>query len=406
MSGAWARSRVDGSRPGQWRVAAVLLCSACFAAAATASTALPEGLERLVALACDRAVVVLGEEGGHGAGATVALKSVLVARLVDDCGFDAIAFESQVYDFVDLAESLAAGRATRAQVADAIGGLWSTSRQMQPLVHVLFERARDGRVRLVGLDPQTGGATQRYTQRELPARLVQWLPQPRRAHCHDELARWTQWRYDAASPWGEAAIKALQGCASAIAAAFSAGAAADDADERLLVDNLVLATVLLDAADAAARRSRAMAANLRRQVAMAPAGTRWIVWTATVHGIRRGPESPAADARPGAWIDDRWGERALVVGFSALGGTAGRVGQASALLPAPSGSLEQQALAEAGDVDVRVLDRDQLRALGVAPSRLLGYARFELRDWGRLLDAVVVLREETPLLPWDARGAP
>jgi erythromycin esterase-like protein len=90
---------------------------------ATATAATP--LDRVVRDVCNKRVVLLGEDSHHGGGGTLAAKTALVSRLIDECGFSAVVFEASLAEFVDLNRAFAAGKASPPYVADAIGGLWS-----------------------------------------------------------------------------------------------------------------------------------------------------------------------------------------------------------------------------------------------------------------------------------------
>ena len=59
---------------------------------------------------------------------------------------------------VSLTELTSDDPAVAARVAEAIGGLWSGSRDGDVLASYLFSRADTGKVMLGGLDPQVGGA--------------------------------------------------------------------------------------------------------------------------------------------------------------------------------------------------------------------------------------------------------
>src|SRR5262249_17538251 len=59
-------------------------------------------LDGLVDDLCTKSVVLLGEEGHHAGGHTVEVKSELVKRLIERCGFNAVYFESSAYEFYDL----------------------------------------------------------------------------------------------------------------------------------------------------------------------------------------------------------------------------------------------------------------------------------------------------------------
>src|SRR5215813_13052074 len=57
---------------------------------ATATAATP--LDRVVRDVCNKRVVLLGEDSHHSSGGTLAVKAVLVSRLIDECGFSAVVF--------------------------------------------------------------------------------------------------------------------------------------------------------------------------------------------------------------------------------------------------------------------------------------------------------------------------
>jgi len=97
---------------------------------ATATTA--TSLDRVIRDVCNKRVVLLGEDSHHGGGGTMAAKTALVRRLMDECGFSAVVFEASLAEFVDLNRAFAAGKASRAHVADAIGGLWSVAGESDP----------------------------------------------------------------------------------------------------------------------------------------------------------------------------------------------------------------------------------------------------------------------------------
>src|SRR5262245_18980732 len=169
----------------------------------------PAPLDSLVRDVCDKSVVMLGEEPHHGGGHTLEVKSELVQRLIERCWFNAVYFESSAYEVDDLNRRLAAGTSAPEQVADAIGGLWSVSSTIDPLVGYLYAQASSGRIRLAGLDPQLAHATSGYLKAGLPGELVLGLKEPRRSTCADVISRRTNWRYDAEHPDDAAARDSL-----------------------------------------------------------------------------------------------------------------------------------------------------------------------------------------------------
>lgn len=388
------RQDMRAAARGRWWPCVAVLLALLTPVPATAGRA--SALDTAAAALCDKQVVLLGEDANHGAGRTMAFKARLVERLVRDCAFSAVAFESQVYDFLDLDESMRMQRATREQVANAIGGLWSRSAEVAPLVEFLFARAMSGDVRLLGLDPQTGGATQLFTQQQLPIRLAGVLDGARRAECTSELRRLTMWQYDARSPYDDAARGRLRACTAAIRAALAKGHTPSMDIVALMVANLER-SLDLASDDAFNLRDRAMFENLQWHRSRLPRDAKVIVWCATVHAGRQLPRMGRERIPLGAHVHRALGGGAASVGFSALEGRRGLVDRtASTLERALPDSIEQLAFASAGPADAVYVGRGTLSGFGPAPGRALDYGRYDHMDWSQVLDGLVVLRDEQP----------
>lgn len=380
---------------------ALLVCVVGGNASASASALAPPAdghgeIRRLVSDLCSREVVLLGEDAGHGSGKTLELRVDLVQRLVDTCGFNAVLFESQLYDFLDLDHSFASKTATPAQLADAIGGLWSTTREIDPLVAFLFRRAVSGRVKVFGLDPQVGGATGWYAQRHLPTQLAASLAPARREVCERTLLQLTDWQYDETTPYDDAARARLRGCLGDIDASLAALPASNaTAQVRWEAKNL---SGYLDMSDDASGglRDRLMYENVEWFRAQHPDRTKIIIWTATVHAVKTGMVGSTAPMPMGAWIHQAMGKRAAVVGFSAVTGHYARLGMTPrALPPAAAGSLESRVFTNFHG-QLRYVDARQLEALGSLIGRPLNYGKPVVARWSTMLDGLLVLKEERP----------
>jgi erythromycin esterase-like protein len=347
-------------------------------------------LDGLVRDVCDKSVVLLGEEPHHGGGHTLEVKTELVQRLIERCGFNAVYFESGVFEFVDLNRRLAAGTSAPGQVADAIGGLWSVSSAIDPLVDYLYAQASAGRIRLGGLDPQLGHATSGYLKARLPEELVLGLSEPRRSTCADVVSRRTNWRYDAEHPDDAAARDDLVAC-------FREAGDAAPPDSDLAVLARATLAILTHPPDGGGwdARERQMAALFRWNLRRSPGVSRVIVWTANVHAARYS-ESVNGPVRPfGDELHAEYGDRLASIAFTALGGAYGRR-DATPIPEAGAGSLESQALAGGAD-PLRYLPRRTLAELGEVDASLFSYDKPRRADWSVLFDGAVVLREEKPL---------
>jgi erythromycin esterase-like protein len=351
-------------------------------------------IDRAVRAACDREVVFLGEDPSHGGGRTTTVKAVLVERLLTECGFGAVFFESQFYDFLDFERDLAAGRATRKGLADAIGALWANAREFQPLIDLLLERAQTKKTFIGGIDPQVGGITGYYSQRRLGEDLATVLETTRAAECVAELNRHHLWTYDALHPFDDSAKARLRVCIVEVRAALTRlGERAPKDLDAVAASYARYQAMALDG-DAYAR-DLGMFENLRFQRARRPRGEKVIVWTATTHGAKA--RWSGAPWQPlGALVHEASPGRAFSIGFSALGGSVGRPGgrgPATVLDPVDPGSLEAKVM-EGFARDLRYVAHDELKAFGRVPGRALGYAKPQILDWSEVLDGVIVLREE------------
>jgi len=346
-------------------------------------------LDSLVDDVCTKSVVLLGEEGHHAGGHTVEVKSELVKRLIDRCGFNAVYFESSAYEFYDLDRRLSAGTSARDQVADAIGGLWSVSKAIDPLVDALYAQASAGRIRLAGLDPQLGSATSCYEKAALADELVRGLDEPRRSTCAAEVKRRTLWTYDDEHPFDDAARNSLAACfrdAANAAPPDSFFSVAAPATEALLTNP--------PAGGGWDARERQLARLFQWNQQRSSRASKVIVWTANVHAALSG--GPNATVRPlGAELRAEYGDRLASIAFTSFGGAYGRRDATPVPTPGPE-SLEARALA--GDVrDVAYLPRPALAGLGAVDASLFSYGNLSRADWSSLFDGAVVLRLERPL---------
>lgn len=379
-----------------WLVTASVASSGCgTGSVAPSSTHPPSDLERLVGDLCGKEVVFLGEGAEHDGDATLAVKVAVVRDLIDHCGFNTLMFESQVYDFYDLGRLYRSKQATPEHLYDAIGGLWSTSGEIDNLVPYLHSKATTGQVTLWGLDPQMGGATQLFTQQRLARELASVLSEERKTACAEEIHRHTSWQYGPDSPYDEAAKARLLACAREIQGALAAAPAGEKRDGAALMAANLVRYLTLEEANYFNARDEAMFRNFEAQLAWRPSPSKVILWGATVHGFKA-PIGDRNERYPlGVHLRSRFGDRYATIGFTAGSGFAGRQAQPVALAPPALEALETKLPPRPGS-EWRYLGRSELATLGHVPAYLIGYAQPRRFDWSELLDGVVVLRAERP----------
>jgi erythromycin esterase-like protein len=176
---------------------------------------------RLVRSVCSKEIVVLGELPSHGEARTFQAKARIVQRLVDECGFGALLFESPVYDFLDFQRAAAAKQATAAQLDLAIGRFWVT-RELADWRRWLLQRATAGTLVLGGLDDQVS-VTSDYARATLPRLIASSLPPERATECEAAVKQNLFWLYDAQRQFDEPERILLQSCARAASADGATG---------------------------------------------------------------------------------------------------------------------------------------------------------------------------------------
>ena len=363
---------------------------------ATADTLLPS---RLLDDACGRQIVLLGESPTHGFGVSMRLKAQLVRGLVERCHVDAVFFESGVYDFLKIESDRAAGRPVEAAAINAaIGLLWSNA-DVAPLAPFLADRVNHAHLALGGLDDQIGRDT--YAQRSMAADLVQRLEGEERASCLATLRRHLEWQYTADAPYGVNDRSRILHCLDRIRSTAPRTGAADpviaDSLARLLARDFPADAGPSANAQQFSARDASMFENFRFLMARLPAGSKVVVWTATVHAARDLTLVPGREGwrALGSLIAREYGSRLFSLGISAYSGTFARTGQPPARLPdPPATSLEAIGIARAQALVGYLPSRD-LSDAGPVPSRLMGTA-FVAAAWDRAFDGVVVVREERP----------
>lgn len=349
--------------------------------------------ERVVHDLCHRRLALIGE-ATHGDGTTEAFKVELVQALVDRCGYRAVLFEASRYEFADLNRRLAVGEAIgSADLAEAVGGLWNADVAFQPMLPFLADRARRRRIVLGGLDYQLGSRNAHYELDRLPLELTAALPAARATECRT-IFHQRMWS-DYPQPYGRADHDRVLACLADVRASLLRPPLGRGGRMWLeMADGFRdwITSDLGTPAEQVRARDAAMAAQALRLVDRLPAGTKVIVWTATVHAARIG--AIPGEVPMGQILAARFGGRMFALGFSAAGGSYRWDRLESRPVPlAAAGSLERRALGSG--TDVGYLDRTALSAAGTANAGALRHSPAP-RRWSDVLDGLVVFREERP----------
>lgn len=348
-------------------------------------------VDRAVAAACTKDMVLLGELPSHGESKAFQAKAEITKRLIGTCGFSAIVFEAPLYEF-ELASPSFSGRGPSAvDLDDGIGLLWTTH-ELADWRAWLAASWSSQRLLIGGMDDQPS-ATSRLTTRYLPDLVAAAVPDNERERCREVVRRHLEWSYTDETPFDSTEKSALAACARSASrhvlgiTAGSPQAAMLRAFGRYAIRQVV--------EDATPTRDDSMYDALTWHVQAWPRGTRVIVWTATVHAAREGRGLPCSPL--GKRLAATYGSQLVSIGFTAMGGTTSMAGaKPSALADAPAGSLERLALG--GTRESEFVDHRALTKFDGKSSRLFGH--FVSAAWSRNFDGVIVFRTElAPTFP-------
>lgn len=364
--------------------------------------------DRVVHELCGESVALLGKSPLHGSGRTLEFKVALIPRLVDECHYNAFFIESGIYDFLNIQKRLKSGQeVTEHMISAAIGGLWAT-REVQPLIPFLLERAKAGRVVLGGLDDQLGRGT--YAASEMPSDLAADLQGDEKARCLAILQKHTRWQYTDDSPYSAKDKALILGCLDSIETSLTkapANGAPFGEYNTTMVESLkrrfardfrqnVAKGVderILDGND----RDQSMYLNFQWLLSQLPVHSKVIVWAANTHVAKDLSGVPGEEGMVpfGLYVRREFKGRAFALGFSAYSGSYAMTGQPVRLLSAaPSDSLESQAFA-GRESDTTYLTSKELRKRGSISARALG-SDFKIARWSDVLDGMLIFREDHP----------
>lgn len=353
-------------------------------------------LAAVVEQLCGKETALLGE-ALHGDGHTIRFKVALVQQLVTKCHYNAVFFEGSYYEFEAIARTRREGKTvTPDMVGAAVGGMWKFHREFQPLLPFLANEVTSGRLALGGIDFQTGGFEQPYTNDVLPAELSNYLNADRRGQCRDAVTRRIYNGFD-----GSRQVELLR-CVTDISHAILSSR---DIDPRLREEqNGILANIkayfetnMSDTGGLYRARDRAMFDNFRALKRRLPPHSKVIVWTATAHLAKDATADPAFATvkNLGSYLHQVYGSRIFTLGFTAQSGSFKWSGQENRALPvAPESSLEAQAF-NGSDSETLFLGSTRLQQFGVTQTAVFEHA-YRATNLAKALDGIVVFRTEYP----------
>jgi erythromycin esterase-like protein len=354
---------------------------------------------------CGKSVALLGEPPIHSFGNTLDFKVQLVRRLVEECQFNAIFFESGIYDYIHIEQAQSSGQnVSDSMISAAIGGLWA-NREVQALVPFLTERVRAGSLTLGGLDDQLGAGT--WASREMTSDLVPPLQGEERSRCASILQRHMLWQYTGEAPYGPADKEKIVGCLTEIQAQLTSSKNKAMSTDRsvVMLDSLQRNLARNFTEDDFTKkeqvlkwdndRDRSMFLNYEWLRSQLPAKSKIIIWAATIHTAKdlSGIQGFEGRVPLGSYIHQKLKDKAFSLAFSAYSGEYAFVHQpVKRLSDAPPSSLEAEVFAHS-DSSTVYLSLEQLGRYNSIEARPLGIDP-KAAQWDQVIDGLVVFRHE------------
>ena len=357
-------------------------------------------------------VVMLGEQS-HRDGACFETKIRLIKFLHQEMGFDVLAFESGLYDCNVAWQQFQAGKDAQSAAQQGVFGIWTASRQVQPLFEYLASKAATKKpLELAGFDCQfTAAASRDLTEslrefvKKLPADTVKAEQVEAACAALNSLIRRSA---------VDGKLAEFQKTMDQLAEAAAKLARSDSPDQReALLWSQVFRSIRAQAGLTwAGRRSRPdingrdeqMGKNLIWLAREFYPKRKIIVWAASFHLVRNAPTitpmNPSLNydktVPMGHVVHAALGDEAFSVGFTAGGGEHGwAFRRPNRLAPAPAGTLEDlfaRAKIANGLVNFRA---EGVKSIQPIYSRPLGY-QYMKADWSGVFDAMIYNQKMTP----------
>lgn len=353
----------------------------------------------VVRATCNRQIVLLGENGFHGEGRTLAFKVRLVEHLVSHCGFRIILFEASQYEFLNIKRRSGLGDAvTEEQISAAIGQIWNRNDEVNGLISFLTSETNRGGFIVGGLDDQLGSRGLLFGNDGMIAELSELLSESTRQSCSDRLLRRTYSNYSSDDPYSPEIRDALQMCVADMRQALESQPSASNRSFLLaMIDNISRNLERDFQPDGLRNAGRALSMYMNFLWWLDHRGAveaKVIVWAANSHVAKgTGIDPLYEDGAPlGHLIAADFGRRAFSLGFSAVSGSYRWSRSENRDIPSRDDSLESRAIG--ANQDIAFLAG---RTLGRRPeySGLLNH-QFYRAPWRRFFDGVVVFRSERP----------
>lgn len=365
-----------------------ILISVLFSNAVNAQSFKEKTENEIVSLVCDKQILLFGEVA-HGDGATLELKSKIIPRLVNECGYKAIIFEAPIYDFSKLNLITKSNeKYDKGLFLSAWGGVWSQYKEVSEFADFIASKTPKD-LKIFGMDIQNVSRGAFYTIYEMPVELSNVIKDDKsREQCRKLLdpanRNWVDDR-----PIIKPANECLQKIIKAIEhnTDYNSKHLVSMAKANMKANEYIALTpdLLSDT------RDTDMANNVIDFYGKMPRNSKIIVWTATAHASYGGLKNGHS---VGQILKEKYKDKVFSVGMTASSGKLAFHNEKipEYINPSPN-SLEANF---DKTKDITILNQKKLKAIGYVEGQVLLAHEVQTQNWSKLFDAILILREERP----------
>ncbi len=348
--------------------------------------------DKLVKFACNKEILIVGESA-HSDGGTLAFKSKILPKLVNECGYKAIIFEASYLDFEKINQITKPNENyDRSLFLSAWGGNWNQYSEVSTFADFIGSQSPN-KLKIFGMDFQIGSRDAFYSMGAMSDELGDVIIGSDGEKCksllNPENRTWVD-DMPLKAPIDDCLAKVIYGLGQRtdsgavflrkIANAYRKGNQYIGLSRDALND----------------LRDYNMANQIIEIKNSLPKGTKIIIWTANAHAALGGLYKGRSLAQV---LKAKLGKSVFSIGITAASGSlAWHADNADEKINPKPGSLESY-YKPGGEFSI--LNKSELQSLGKIDGQVLLGHEHQTKDWSKLFDSIVILKTEFPATSVD-----
>ncbi len=354
--------------------------------------------DNIVQEVCKKDVILLGENGFHGDGATINLKTNLAIDIIEKCDVDLILFEAPIYDFLELSKLSKNNIDITDGLVSSSLGIYSRDKEIQPFIKFLAKGLNAHRFMVGGLDDQLSIRGAHYSLEKMPKDIMGFIASKNEKQaCTNILLDRTLYRYSDQKEYTPTEADRIVDCLKLARKSLSKNNLSSHLRENSLamIDAIerALKRDFIDFEHYPAMRDKSMFQAFEwLQAQLNPRKT--LIWSLNAHlsktaeGLAEFPDGNNL----GSYIFEKLGNTIYSLGFTATKGSF-RIGtkKIETIETPPPEALENLPFTS----DFYFMDANSLNRMAVKDGALFGH-KYTHKNWPQYFDGILILKEEKP----------